>query len=222
MINKIKKFITDPFGIDCIVRHITDHADQLQDSIRANYEKTIDLSMRLKRLDRLYEEYKFQILVSDAFEDCTPDMYWAKDIYGRYIIANKAIRDGLLFSNHPYGKTDVELAIAQKARIGDRNHTFGEVCGNSDETVLLHEKPLRFVEWGKVNGEMLILEVHKNIMRDNDGNVVGTVGIGRDITDAYTTLKRIADETKCEYTKKEIMVLLDKYTFENKDVHGGE
>lgn len=217
MLKRFFNWLQDPLQVNVLIDKIGCHADEIQDSIRKNYEKTIDLSMRIERLDRLYEDYKFQILVSKAFEECTPDLYWAKDTAGRYVIANKAIRDCLLFDNYPYGKTDYELSIAQKARIGDRNHTFGEVCVNSDEIVLEQQRPMRFVEWGNVNGKMMILEVHKNVMRDEDDAIVGTVGIGRDITSDYNTLRVIAESTTCIDTKDQIFALLDKYTIHNKD-----
>lgn len=221
MFKWVYQFIMDPFGINRVLSHIGCHADALQDSIRKNYEKTIDLSLRIERLDRLYEDYKFQILVAKAFEECTPDMYWAKDIYGKYVIANKAIRNGLLFDNWPYGKTDTEIANAQKARVGDGNHTFGEICENSDEIVLEQERPMRFVEWGLVNGKMMILEVHKNVMRDEQNRIVGTVGIGRDITEDYETLKYISQHTECEETREQLSTLLEKYTIEHikKDIY---
>jgi hypothetical protein len=195
------------------------HTDALQDAIRLNYEKTVELSNHIAKFDKLYTEFKFSALVSQAFEDCTPDMYWAKDIYGKYVIANKTLRDNLLFDEKPYGKTDIQLAMIQKHRMGEENFTFGDICGRSDDVVLSEERPMRFVEWGVVNGNMLILEIHKNVMRDFSGNIIGTVGIGRDITEDYYSLHGIADATTCDTTRYEILKLLEKYTFENKDVH---
>lgn len=112
-----------------------------------------------------------------------PDMLWFKDVDGKYVYANKAIREGLLFSDNPVGRTDIELAMDAKERFGDRNHTFGEVCGNSDLDVLENNYlGKRYVESGLVKGELLVLEVNKSIVT-LDGEVIGVIGSGRDITE---------------------------------------
>jgi PAS domain-containing protein len=41
---------------------------------------------------------------------------------------------------------------------------------------------MRFVEDGLVRGQYLVLDVHKAPLLDESGNMVGTVGCGRDIT----------------------------------------
>jgi hypothetical protein len=113
----------------------------------------------------------------------------AQDLDGKYLYANTAIRDNLLFDRNPIGKGDVELALAAKKRFGEENHTFGEKCANSDLVVIdLTQKGLfkkeygRFLESGKVKGKMLYLEVFKAPLFIN-GVLTGTVGTGRDMTE---------------------------------------
>ena len=77
----------------------------------------------------------------------------------------------------------MELAYAAKEKYGDREHTFGEVCGDSDKDVLENEyESKRYVESGKVKGKMLHLEVNKSVVKV-DGEIIGVVGSGRDITE---------------------------------------
>ena len=126
---------------------------------------------------------KKEMIIKTMIEN-SPDMLWFKDTKGKYLYANKAIRDGLLLDDHPEGKTDIELATASKLKYGDREHTFGEVCGNSDVDVLEHEYTSKiYVESGKVKGQMLHIEVNKSIVKLDDGEVLGVVGSGRDITE---------------------------------------
>ena len=133
----------------------------------------------------------------NAIMECVPDMLWCKDLEGKYVYANKAIREGLLFDDEPIGKKDVEMAQAAKKRFGSENHTFGEICGNSDLEILETCEPERFLENGKVKGKNLELEVHKNVIKDAEGNVIGTVGIGRDITDYVEALEQVKDCQGC-------------------------
>ena len=139
-------------------------------------------SLRMDKQLLLKELYKKDVIISAMIEKL-PDMLWFKDVDGKYVYANKAIRENLLLDENPEGKTDLELSYAAKQEYGDREHTFGEVCGDSDKDVLENEyESKRYVESGKVKGKMLHLEVNKSIVKV-DGEIIGVVGSGRDITE---------------------------------------
>ena len=126
-----------------------------------------------------------------------PDMLWIKDINGLYIYANKALCDGLLMAediSEPIGKNDIFFALRERKLHKDNPdwHTFGELCLNGDLVVIKNDKPMKFEEYGNVKGKLLYLEVNKAPFYDKDGNIIGTVGSGRDITE----LKMIQIELK--------------------------
>ena len=137
-----------------------------------------------------------------------PDMIWLKDLNGRYMYANKAIREGLLCNNNPVGLNDVELAGMAKRRFGEANHTFGEKCANSDGITVERNAPSRFLENGKVRGKMLYLEVFKTPLYAGD-ELVGVCGVGRDITE-YVEAYRSG---KCRGCEGEIDIF-KKYEFQ--------
>lgn len=129
----------------------------------------------------LKELYKKDVIISAMIEKL-PDMLWFKDVNGKYVYTNKAISENLLLDENPEGRTDLELSYAAKQEYGDREHTFGEVCGDSDKDVLENEyEGKKYIESGKVKGKMLHLEVNKSIVKV-DGEILGVVGSGRDIT----------------------------------------
>lgn len=131
----------------------------------------------------LVKEVRKRDSIIQAMVETLPDMLWFKDTNGKYLYANKAIRDGLLFSDNPIGQTDVELSIKAKKRFGEREHTFGEVCDDSDKDVLENKYVnKKYVESGLVKGAMLHLEVNKSIVTIDD-DIIGVVGSGRDITE---------------------------------------
>ena len=141
-----------------------------------------------------------------------PDMLWAKSEDGSYIYANKSIIDKLLFSDtleNTIDRRDAEMALARRNAIGDENHTFGEICGNSDYVILETEVAERFLEFGKVDGKDLYLEVHKDILKDKDGQIIGTVGTGRDITQDYKDLKGLIKNID-NMTKEEIKAKIEE------------
>lgn len=142
----------------------------------------------------LLKELKKRDLIINAMIEELPDMIWFKEVDGKYLYANRAIREGLLFDDNPIGKTDVELALQAKKRFGDENHSFGEICGDSDTDVLEGEYiSKKYVESGKILGKMKHLEVHKSILK-LDGEVIGVIGSGRDITEHREALLAIGKD----------------------------
>jgi PAS domain S-box-containing protein len=158
----------------------TAHRDELMERIRDLEQK----NRKLKALaERRKKDYNALLKMTRRIADNAPDMIWAKDMDNRYLFANRAICDQLLMCNSTeavVGKTDTYFAELERSR-GQR-HTFGEVCSNSDEIVKTRQKTMRFVEEGLVRGQNLVLDVHKAPLLDEAGNMVGTVGCGRDIT----------------------------------------
>ena len=119
--------------------------------------------------------------------DNVPDMIWAKDLEKKYIFANKAICDNLIFASdidEPIGKNDlffVNRIRAEKPEDKDY-HTFGEICQDSDSVVMSNKKAQRFEEFGNVKSNFLFLDVCKAPFLDLNGNMIGTVGSARDVT----------------------------------------
>ncbi|MBD3840410.1 MAG: PAS domain S-box protein [Campylobacterales bacterium] len=130
-----------------------------------------------------------------------PDMLWIKDTKGVYIYANKALCDGLLMAkdtNEPIGKTDIYFAKREREAHSENPkwHTFGELCFNSDQLVIDANKQMKFEEWGNVKGKLLYLEVNKAPFYDKEGNIIGTVGSGRDITELKMTQFKLAKQAQ--------------------------
>ena len=125
-----------------------------------------------------------------------PDMLWVKDTEGTYIYVNKALCDGLLMAKdtlEPIGKGDVFFALREREAHKDKPdwHTFGELCFDSDQTVIDNNKAMKFEEYGNVKGKLLYLEVYKAPFYDKNGKTIGTVGAGRDITKLKQTQLRL-------------------------------
>ena len=143
--------------------------------------------------------------------DNVPDMIWAKDLDRRYLFANKMLCEKLLHAKdieEPLGKTDLFFAHRERASQPDQPnwHTFGESCRDSDALTLQFGKPSEFEEYGNVRGVPLFLEVHKSPFYNERGEVIGTVGSARDITER----KRI--ETELEHHRRHLAELVEQRT----------
>jgi len=128
--------------------------------------------------------------------DNLPDMIWAKDMKNHYIFANKALCENLLHAadtDEPIGKTDMFFAERERSAHPDdpQWHTFGEMCRDSDALTLASGKAEQFDEFGNVRGKFLCLDVYKAPMLDANGEVIGVVGCGRDVTELRAAEKHL-------------------------------
>jgi len=149
-----------------------------------------DITPRRKIEEALIEnEKKYKSLYSMVRLMCdnVPDLIWAKDLRKKFIFSNHAICEKLLNAKNtdePIDKSDMYFANRERKAHSENPdyHTFGEICLDSDAIVMKSKKPQRFDEFGNVKGKYLFLDVHKAPFWDEQGNLIGTVGCGRDVT----------------------------------------
>ena len=152
---------------------------------------TLDITRRKQAEEALRgSEKRFRDLAAllRLMCDNVPDMIWAKDLEKRFLFANKALCEGLLNAAdtaEPEGKTDLFFAQRERdSHPGDQSwHTFGELCQDSDNVVMSQGGPGQFDEYGNVRGTFLYLDVRKAPFINAQGEVIGTVGSARDITE---------------------------------------
>ena len=171
------------------VKHIRKYYDDSQKAIE-NYK----IELERERKERIKEQNLFVSVM-----DHKDDMLWSKDLDGRYIVANKAFREKFCYGlqwNDMQGKNDIELAKIFKDKVGNENHTFGEVCANSDEVIIRNEIAKEFMEYGLINGKMMKLVVNKSPVYDNKGELCATCGTGRDITDWHDSLEEAINKVR--------------------------
>jgi two-component sensor histidine kinase/PAS domain-containing protein len=136
--------------------------------------------------------------------DNVPDMIWAKDLEKRYIFTNKALCRDLLQAvdtDEPIGKNDLFFALRERNTHPENPqwHTFGELCRDSDALTMDAGEKCQFDEFGNVRGQFLFLDVHKAPFIDARGQVIGTVGSARDVTEhrqAVEALRHSLEEKK--------------------------
>ncbi|MCF6248720.1 MAG: PAS domain S-box protein [Desulfobacula sp.] len=166
-----------------------------------NGKNQIDVIHTMELFSKL-ESSLFQLIV-----DNVPDLIWAKNMNDEYLFVNQAMCENLLMinsTNDAIGKKDVYFA--DKERRAGFDHTFGEICVNSDQIVKKSRQSGRFVEKGRVRGEYLVLDVHKAPFFDKTDKMIGTVGCGRDITNQ----KKF--EAQLQRSREQFISVLDNLT----------
>ncbi|HEX37274.1 MAG TPA: response regulator [Candidatus Cloacimonetes bacterium] len=184
---RVNGFLSKPVNSEKLIGIITDMYEniQLKQKVKEEEEKKNIALDLLRESERNYKAlYKMLRLMCDN----VPDMIWAKNKKGEYLFANKAICDKLLNAKdteEPIGKTDMFFAQRERESHSENPewHTFDEICANSDDVTLKVNRSKRFEQFGNVKGEFMILDVHKAPFIDDKGEVIGTVGCGRIVTE---------------------------------------
>lgn len=223
--SKIKSFLAyiNIFDIPRIIREISCDVKL----IREKYDETIKAideykkELELERDKRARERNLFLSVL-----DHLDDMIWAKDLEGKYIVANKAFREKFCYGitwDELQGMTDVELAIKFKKQVGESNHTFGEMCVNSDVVVQRSRLPQKFLEEGNINGKLMKLVVNKSIVVNYKNEMFAICGSGRDVTDWFVAIEKAIKNLKAEcscFDSEEVNKILEelnKFKFEEGD-----
>jgi PAS domain S-box-containing protein len=114
-----------------------------------------------------------------------PDLVYFKDAGGRNLIVNKAFEKFAgRKSKDIIGRTDDELLPPRLAA----------KCRASDEAAMKSRVPVRFEEdYPGPDGALRVYETIKSAIFDNQGKVIGLVGVSRDITERKTSEERLAE-----------------------------
>ena len=177
--------------ISCDVKHIREKYDETMAAIEKYKE-----DLRIEKESRQKERNLFLSVL-----DHLDDMIWAKDIQGKYIVANKAFREKFCYDiswEDLQGRTDMELAIRFKKLVGEENHTFGELCANSDIPIQETKIPQKFLEEGNINGKLMKLVVNKSPIFNYQGEMFATCGSGRDVTEWHDAVEKAIKELRKE------------------------
>ena len=223
--SKIKSFLTyiNIFDIPRLTRAIISDVKL----IREKYDETIKAIEDYKKeleLERDKSAKERNLFLSEI--DHLDDMVWAKDLEGKYIVANKAFREKFCYGitwDELQGMTDVELAKKFKKQVGEQNHTFGEMCANSDVVVQRSRLPQKFLEDGNINGKLMKLIVNKSIVVNYKDEMFAICGSGRDVTEWYVSIEKAIKNLKAEcacFDEEEVNKILDKlnkFRFEGGD-----
>ena len=133
------------------------------------------LSSQLRCTRHTLAEYKRSAYGSSAL-DAIPDLLWQKDLHGRYVDCNKAFAQ--FFDREPggiIGAHDSELIGTQLALTWRRGEQAAIAGGRMIETE----------QWIKAEGSQrsLLLSIKRTPLYDEEGQLVGVLSIGRDISE---------------------------------------
>jgi PAS domain S-box-containing protein len=140
-----------------------------------------DITEQKKMEEALRESQRWQRAILNSI----PDMAWLKDKESKYIAANEALCKAFGIKSEDFvGKTDLDISpkdLAEKYRA-------------DDQEVIKSGKRKRVEEqWGKKKGERIWIETIKTPIFNDQGQIIGTSGIARDITERKKTEQKLRE-----------------------------
>ncbi len=119
--------------------------------------------------------------------DSSPDLFWAKDIEGRYLFTNKKLRKlflGIESYKEAIGKEEDFFInrMLNRYHFNEDLFSFIQVSKSYEEKVLDTLEPVEATAGGNLHGEYYEFEFYSAPLFDNDGKVIGTFGNARDVT----------------------------------------
>jgi len=138
---------------------------------------TFGISRDITKRKKVEEELATERNLLRTLIDNMPDRIYAKDLKSRFIICNDALvkRMGMSSPDDVIGKTDFDLLSHDLAAQYFANEQ--EII-RSGQPLINHEESM-----GNVSGTKRWNQTTKVPLRDSSGNIIGIVGMGRDITD---------------------------------------
>ncbi|MEP6504946.1 MAG: PAS domain S-box protein, partial [Betaproteobacteria bacterium] len=142
-------------------------------SVEVAERQRAEIALRESREYLVVHEARLRALLRNL-----PEQVWMKDRAGNYLAVNAEFER---FQGQPegdvLGKSDAQLQPAERA----------EHYAQQDRATLAAAEPLVFLEAEKsaAGGGVRQLEITKTAVRDERGEVVGVVGIARDMTEIH-------------------------------------
>jgi PAS domain S-box-containing protein len=119
----------------------------------------------------------------NAVIEGSPDAIFVKDLAGRYLMANSA-------SAHVFGKPARDVLGRDDAALFPPEAV--RIIRGRDSRVLVSGRPETIEETARVDGENRTYLTTKGVYRDEHGDVIGLIGLSRDVT----ALKRLEEQLR--------------------------
>ena len=179
-------YLSKPLNVDVLLTAIREALEK-QRLTMENRELLQEVQQELAERQRAEETLARERNLLRTLIDNLPDCIYVKDTASRFVVANTATAQlmGAATPEELLGKTDADFYPQELAA---QFHADDQGIIRSGQPLIGREEPLMDLATGKAGW----LSTSKVPLRDSQGEIVGIVGIGRDITErkqAYEALQ---------------------------------
>jgi PAS domain S-box-containing protein len=176
---------------DYITKH---HLTRLIPAVERGLQEAVARRARKRTEETLQENYQ---ILQAVFEG-TSDAIFVKDLQGRYVMINSA--GARVFGKSPeavIGKEDTELCAAE---------SVGQIVQH-DRQVLASGETQSYEETSTIGGTTRIFLSTKAPRRDHQGNIIGIIGIARDITERKRAEEQLQRQRGALYQSEKLATM---------------
>jgi len=154
----------------------------------------------IEELRQYAQELESEVRLLRTVMNTLPDFVYAKDLNSEFIVANESIAKSMGISGpeSAIGKSDFDFypqELAQKYY--DDEQKF---LKSGKQSLTLEQDRL-----DTVTGEKGTILTSKMIFRDEDGEVAGLIGIGRDITELKRAQEALKEQLELNQSQREVL-----------------
>ncbi|PKG77717.1 hypothetical protein CXF80_04985 [Shewanella sp. Actino-trap-3] len=134
----------------------------------------------------LFSELESSQALIKTLLNTVPDMIWLKDAKGVYLGCNSKFERMVGAREHEIvGKTDYDFVDHELANFFRNNDDKALIAGEAT----VNEESLTFAD----DGHIELVETIKTPMRDNNGHLIGILGVARDVTNYKKSLAQLKE-----------------------------
>ncbi|MCL1928096.1 MAG: transporter substrate-binding domain-containing protein [Treponema sp.] len=158
----------------------------------------VALSIVLIRIQKTKRLYKKQATTLSVIYKSLPDLVFSKDVNGKYTSCNKALEDLA-------GRTESEIIGKTPIEIYPHDQEMARKFITRDNKIVNENSAMKMEEWLTYPDlTKRLFEINSTPLIQDDGKVIGSLGIGRDITD-HKAAEKVAWEAN-----ERIKIIMDK------------
>ena len=186
-----------------------------QGNIKSVVENIVDITnLTIAQKKIKLDQKKLRTLI-----DSIPSFIYIKDDKSKFVIANKKLHDVSKWLIDKYGDGTIKLTKNMKG-LNDHNFYPKELADKflkDEQQILTSRKPMfNILEKGiDENGKDIYVLTTKVPLKDDSGDVIGLVGIGRDISEITDTLINLKENENT----KDLQSLFDGFLVRLEDAH---
>ncbi len=164
------------FGISRNITALKTLENEIKEHNKTLIAQQEELEKRIQENERIQKELEWEKSLLDSLLNTLPDTVYYKDLESKFIKVSKSMADlfGVEKADDLYGKSDFDFQDSEHARDAYED----------EQRIIKTQKPIiGLVEKEVFEGKDRYVSTTKLPLKTSSGEVIGTFGISRDITD---------------------------------------
>lgn len=202
-----------------LVKHVLDpmdlmgDMDKIENDIKSVSNKIGEQIDKYEKMDKYlfpHEDNGNNRMRVISLCDLTEECLWSKCTNGVYRYVNKNMADNFLLIKNPIGYTMERVKDIHVKHFGKDGSTLLFQCMEANDITLKEGKKKQWFLVGTLHGKPKSIKIVMDIVKDENDNVIGTVGSCKDITKTKEIIDSLVDEIDNVAEKEALQTVLNE------------